>query len=115
MMERQICVTIDGKKEFYPEGIPYEEIAKNHQSSYKDPIILVMTDGKLRELHKRLRKDCMLSFITTADPIGHKTYKRSACLLLLKAIYDVAGKENLEKVVLHLQLLPDTFLRSGEM
>ncbi|HIX59363.1 MAG TPA: nucleoside kinase [Candidatus Blautia gallistercoris] len=101
MMERQICVTIDGKKEFYPEGIPYEEIAKNHQSSYKDPIILVMTDGKLRELHKRLRKDCMLSFITTADPIGHKTYKRSACLLLLKAIYDVAGKENLEKVVLH--------------
>ena len=39
--------------------------------------------------------------MTTADSIGHKTYKRSACLILLKAIYDVAGQEDLDKVVIH--------------
>ncbi len=58
-------------------------------------------NGKLRELHKRLKADCTVSFVTTRDNIGHKTYKRSACLILLKAIYDVAGKENIEKVVIH--------------
>ena len=30
-----------------------------------------------------------------------KPYKRTACLVLLKAIYDLAGKEKVDKVVLH--------------
>ena len=39
--------------------------------------------------------------VTTKDSIGNKTYKRTACLVLLKAIYDLAGKEKVDKVVLH--------------
>ena len=67
----------------------------------KAPVILVMADGRLRELHKHLKSDCEIRFVTTKDPIGHKTYCRSATMILLKAIYDVAGQENIDKVVIH--------------
>ena len=63
----------------------------------KQPVILVMADGKLRELQKKLKGDCTLEFVTTKDHIGFETYKRTVCLVLLRAIYDVAGKENIEK------------------
>lgn len=65
------------------------------------PVILVMADGKLRELQKKLKGDCTLEFVTTKDHIGFETYKRTVCLVLLRAIYDVAGKENIEKVMIH--------------
>jgi len=42
--------------------------------------------------------------VTTADAIGHKTYERSMCLMLVKAIYDVGTHENIEKVRVHYSL-----------
>lgn len=101
-MEQKLCkVTIDGVTKEYPYGIAYAEIVKEYENVTKDPIILVTVNGRLRELHKRLKADCMIGFVTVKDPIGHKTYERSACFVLLKAIYDVAGKESIDKVVLH--------------
>lgn len=101
-MENQLIqVTVNGETKAYPQGITYARIAEEYQDSLDIPIILVVANGKLRELHKVVNKDCIVEFVTAADPIGHKTYKRSASLILLKAIYDVAGKENVKKVVLH--------------
>ena len=34
---------------------------------------------------------CELSFVTTADRDGRRTYRRSVVLLLQRAIYDVYG------------------------
>lgn len=85
----------------YEEGTPYGEIVRDFENLVSYPVVLVMVNGRLRELHKKLHGNCELKLITTADDIGHKTYKRSMNLLLLKAIYHVAGKENVEKVVLH--------------
>lgn len=42
---------------------------------------------------KRVDRDCELDFITYRDAIGHKTYVRSAIMLMMKAIKDVAGME----------------------
>lgn len=109
LMEREIQVTIDGNVRSYPDGISYGAIVEEYQKDDKNPIILVKANGRLRELHKRAHKDCTLEFVTTSDPIGHKTYKRSACLLLLKAVHDEVGKENLEKVVLHFAVGPGLF------
>ena len=101
-MERDFFrVTADGQTRTYPAGTPYGEIVKDFQKSYTWPIVLVMADGRLRELHKTLEKDCGLKFVTTGDAIGHKTYKRSMTLLLLKAVYHVAGHETIEHVTLH--------------
>lgn len=94
-------VTIDGRKESYPEGTPYGEIISKYDKDRAYPTILVFANGRLRELHKRLKEDVELIPVDLSDDIGHKTYKRSMTLLLLKAIYKVAGREHIDKVVLH--------------
>lgn len=101
MNQKTIRVTILGKTKEYPYGTSYGEIVEEYKESTKYPIVLVMKDGKLCELHKKLKRDGVLEFITTGDEIGHKTYKRSASLLLLKAVYHVAGHKNIKNVILH--------------
>ena len=101
MEQKMYNVTIQGETKQYPEGISYGDIVKEYKGTTEAPVILVMADGRLRELHKHLKSDCEIQFVTTKDPIGHKTYCRSATMILLKAIYDVAGQENIDKVVIH--------------
>lgn len=45
------------------------------------PVILIMADGKLRELQKKLKGDCTLEFVTTKDHIGSKPIKESVVLV----------------------------------
>ena len=96
-----IQVTIDGKGYEYPENCSYYEIAKDFEKDMDAPIVLVKVDGRLRELHKQLKKDCELEFVTTKDEIGHKTYQRSLSLLLVKAVYHVGGYDKIRHVMLH--------------
>ena len=49
-------VTIGGVTEEYPLGISYSEIVEKYQKEGEAPIILVTANGKLRELHKKLKK-----------------------------------------------------------
>ena len=93
MGQKMYNVTIQGITKQYPEKIPYSEIVKEYEGSTDAPVMLVIVNGRLRELHKHLKADCEIEFVTSKDPIGHKTYCRSASLILLKAIYDVAGQE----------------------
>ena len=85
----------------YPEGTPYFKIAEDFQEGYANDIVLAYVNGKLQELHKALRADCTMSFETTAGNVGHMAYKRSMSLLLVKAIYDVEGHRNIDKVRIH--------------
>ncbi|MCM1088721.1 MAG: nucleoside kinase [Muribaculaceae bacterium] len=88
-----VRIRINGEEKLYEEGIKYEIIAKEYQHLYQEPIALVFVDGKIKELMKRVDRDCELGFATYGDAIGHKTYVRSAIMLLMKAIKDVAGFE----------------------
>lgn len=92
-----VTITINGEKKQYSRGTLYEEIAKEYQPSYKNMIALVTENGKIRELIKPAVKDCELTFLTTGDNIGHKTYVRTATMMLVKAIYDVLGKDMVKK------------------
>lgn len=92
------AVMIGGERYEYPEGTPYRVIAEDFKEREKEDILLVRADGKLRELHKELSRDCSLSFITAEDREGWQTYQRSAVFLMLKAFYDVAGREHVKKV-----------------
>ncbi len=92
-------IEIDGVVKEYEEGTTYQKIAEEYQKNYKHRIVLVALNGtKLRELTKTVSKDCKLSFITTADIAGYKTYKRSLTFLMVKAVYDVCGHKDIEKV-----------------
>ena len=97
-------VTIDGTKKQYPIGTTYQDIAKEYQTKYEDEILLVGINGKLRELHKTVQFDCTLQFYTGKDQPGIQTYHRSAIFLMMKAFYDVAGSENIEKVTVDFSL-----------
>lgn len=91
----------DGSTREYPEGTRFLEIAKEFQGHYENDIVLVISDGKLLELYKTLEKDCFLRFLTTGDDIGLKTYRRSMSLMLVKAVYDTAGHDQIRKVRIH--------------
>ena len=88
-----VRIMIDGKEKLYEEGIKYEIIAKEYQHLYDEPIALVIFNGKIREMMRRVDRDGELRFVTYGDAIGHKTYVRSAIMLLMKAIKDVVGME----------------------
>ena len=45
-----VTITINGEKKQYPQGMIYEEIAKEYQPSYKDMIALVIENGKISNL-----------------------------------------------------------------
>lgn len=91
-------ITIDGITKEYPQGTAFEEIARQHQPGFKDMIALVAENRKIRELHKKVERDCSLSFLTIRDDIGHKTYVRTGLMILVKAINDVLGKEKVGRV-----------------
>lgn len=98
MEQKMYRIEADGETREYPEGTPYRVIAGDFQKNHENDIVLVFVDGKLQELHKTLSHDCRLVFETTGDDIGHSTYKRSMCLMLVKAIYDAAHHEGIRKV-----------------
>ena len=93
-----ITVTINGEKREYEAGTSYETIARDYQEQYSSQIALVTVNGKIRELFKKLKKDCEISFLTVSDGIGHKSYVRTAVMLMIKALRDVAGTDRLERV-----------------
>lgn len=97
-------VTIDGVKKEYACGTVYLDIARQYQSQFENDILLVSANGKLRELHKKVESDCTLSFLTGTDRPGIQAYHRSAVFLMMKALYDVAGEENIEKAALNFSL-----------
>jgi len=92
-----LTVTINGEEKEYSQGTTYENIANEYQEQYNGLIAVVTVDGKIRELFKRLSRSCSLGFFTLKDDVGHKTYVRSATMLMLKAISDVFGEEAVRK------------------
>ena len=93
-----VKVTVNGICREYEDGITYERLAQEHQQEYEHRIILAVADNKIKELHKKVDKDVTVAFQTLSDRVGHDTYVRSAVMLLIKAISDVAGSPGAGKV-----------------
>lgn len=102
MEQNMVSVHMEEKTVEVPYGTRLGELAeKYYDTVHVHPALLARVDGKLRELHKRIKKPCEVSFLSMEDSIGHKTYKRSMNLLFLRAVHHVLGREKIEKVVLH--------------
>ena len=87
-------IKINGTAKEYDKGTTFEDIAKEYQHEFRYRIAAVIFNGKIGELMKKVKRDGELSFITFADDIGHKTMRRTAVMMLIKAIRDVDGKKN---------------------
>lgn len=85
--------TVEGNVIEIQDGMTYLELADRYQKNYPHDIVLVLENGKMRELFREIKDGAKVEFLTTGQVDGYKTYKRSATLLLLKAIYDVAGMD----------------------
>jgi uridine kinase len=94
----KVKVKIGEEVKEYPINTKLSEIAAEYQKEYSYDIILAFVNGKLRELFKTVDKDCTVSFVTTNEDAGHKTYTRGMILVLLKAFYAEFGKDNVKKV-----------------
>ncbi len=101
MTNKMVQIEIAGETRKYPIGTAYEEIVKNYQHTAKSPILLVLENGKLRELPKQVHHDCQLEFVTYNDDAGYASYRRSATMILLKAFYDVTEHQENFSVILH--------------
>ena len=74
------------------------ELAKYAKKDYQYDIILAKVNGKLTELFKEVPDDAEVEFVTTDTVIGNLTYKRSVCMLMLSALYDVIPNKKINKV-----------------
>lgn len=98
-MVSMLKVTVDGVLKEYPEKTTYLDISKEVQEQYDHDIILGMKNGvKLMELKKKIKGGEEISFITTSDVPGNQTYIRGVKFMMVKAIYQVLGKRNVEDV-----------------
>ncbi len=91
-------ITFRGREYEYPEHTSLKTIAMDFQSEFQSPIVLGKIDNKLKEIFHTVDHDCVLDFEDLSGHAGHKAYKRSASLLLIKSLYDVLGWEHIEKV-----------------
>ena len=65
-------VKISGEERQYPVGTAFSEIAAEYQMGYEDDIVMVMFNNRLKELHKTVKADGELTFVTTRDKAGRK-------------------------------------------
>ena len=86
----------------YEAGTTYQKIAEDFQLYFPHQIVLVMINGsRLQELNSTLDRDCKIDFLTTADQVGHETYRRSMSFLMIKAVHDVGEHQGVKRVRIH--------------
>ena len=110
-----ITVKINGEERQYPQGATYEDVANDYQKEYDNLIALAARDGKIRELFKKLTRDCEITFFTLKDDVGNKTYVRSATMLFLKAVFDVFGRETVQNCRVESATAPTSLQRGSSM
>ncbi|MBO5159787.1 MAG: nucleoside kinase [Lachnospiraceae bacterium] len=91
-------VTLGNIVKEYETGTSYEQIIKENYPEKAEQMILVKIDGKLEELAKKVKRDCVLEPVTFSDNPGYNSYRRSTTFLMLKAIYDLYTREEIGKV-----------------
>ena len=97
-------VELNGTEKEYPYGTSLLEIAGEHQDKYENDILLALLNNRLVELNKPLRESGTLTFLTGEDEAGMNTYRRSAELLMIKAMYDITDKDTVDRLVVHFSL-----------
>ncbi len=88
----KVKITYKGKNYEYPKGVSLYDVAKDFQEEYEHPIVLAVRDHKLKELFHTVKEDTEIQeFETLSGHSGHKAYKRSACMILIRSLYNVIG------------------------
>jgi len=106
-----IDVTVEGQKRAYQEDTLLVDIAREYQPQFQHDILLSYVNGKLTELHKKVKAGTEIRFVTASDKPGINSYRRSTILLMLKAFYEVAGNGQVEKVCVDFSIGDGLFIQ----
>lgn len=99
-----VYVTVEGQKKGYEEGTLLLDVAREFQPQFEYEILLAQDGRNLKELHKKLKPGMGIRFLTGKDKPGMNTYHRSVIFLMLKAFYEVAGREHVKMVCVNFSL-----------
>lgn len=110
-------IFVAGQKVDIRDDMTYRELADAYQKDYEYPIVLVLEKEryKMRELFRTAEDGCSVEFLTISDKAGYETYKRSAVLLMLKAVSDVAGMEAARSIRVHFTVSEGFYCTAQDM
>ena len=108
-----VTVTIHGEQKQYEQGTSFETIASEYQEEYDGLIAVASANGKIRELFKKVTKDCEVDFFTLKDDVGYKTYVRAATMLFMKTVSDLFGEETAQNARVEFAIGHGSYISSG--
>lgn len=109
-----VTVTVDGEQKQYPRGTTYETVVRDFRKTEGDMIVAVAANGRIRELFKKINRDCTITFFTVRDDVGYKTYVRTATMLFFKAVFDIFGEDCARNCRLEFAVGHGSFVNPGE-
>ena len=94
-----VVIERNGKKNSYPKGVTFQEIALATEQEEASEIILAYYNNKLHELSKKVREDGKLEFLTLENKDGMRAYRRSVIFLMQCALEQIQPDSNCDIAV----------------
>lgn len=76
-----------------PEGTTYGELCGKYNDKFESKIIAAKSGNSLRELTHEVFEGENITFLDITDGEGRSIYMRTVCMVMLKAVRDVLGKD----------------------
>ena len=77
----------------YDSGTSLEAVSRDFQSRFPHRIILARVNGRLRELCRTMTENGEIEFVSVGEKAGEAAYRRTATLILKKAVSDILGAD----------------------
>ncbi len=94
-----ITVKVNGIEKQILKGLTYEELSKEYQKDFKQPIIIAKVNNHLKELAEKINAPCNITFLDSTSKIGNDIYFQSLIFMNIFAIKQLYGKESDIKVL----------------
>ena len=77
----------------YDSGTSLEAVSRDFKSRFPHRIILARVNGRLRELCRTVTENGEIEFVSVGEKAGEAAYRRTATLILTKAVSDILGAD----------------------
>lgn len=89
MINLGIKVKYKNKEYDYEKEVTLNEVAKDFQKDFENPIIAGSINNRLSRMDHPLTKDCTVGFFDINSPQGNKAYERGLLFVFTKAVKDI--------------------------
>lgn len=86
-------IKLDNENMEIEEGSTYYQLALEYEKKTGKKPLLIKADGIVKELRRHVRANEVLEFIYYDSDMAKQAYARTAVFVMLKAVYEVYGKD----------------------